>query len=105
MYHEGYVYYSRRSGARDATGYVGTEVYVRAKDDGTEVTVFNSTFEESVVTASSSRDYTFSIPELKADGYVHFSIRYDRSSDWDEDETSWYKYKVKADGVSGLEKG
>ena len=105
LYHEGYVYYSSsRSGARDAAGWLsGGEVFKRATDDGFEVTTFSGTYNQSVSTASSSHYYTYSVPELKDDGYVYFSIRYDRSNDWSEDETSWYNYKIKADGVSSIE--
>ena len=104
LYHEGYVYYSfERSGARDATGWLsGGEVFKRAKDDGTVVTTFDRTYNQSVETASSSHFYYYSIPII-ADGYVHFKIQHRRSNDWEEDSESWLTYKVKADGTSNLE--
>jgi hypothetical protein len=105
LYHEGYVYYSYSGsgGGRDAAGWTsGGERFVRAKEDGSEITSFSKTYETSSSTASSSHYYSYSVPELGDDGYVHFEIRHERSNDWNEDETSWIRYKVKADGVSDL---
>ena len=104
LYHEGYVYYSlERPGARDATGWLsGGEVFKRAKDDGTELTTFDKTYNQSVETASSSHIYDYKIPIIE-DGYVFFKISYCRRCDWADDEYNWIIYKVKADGISDLE--
>ncbi|MCL2764640.1 MAG: hypothetical protein FWD40_05105 [Treponema sp.] len=104
LYHEGYVYYSfEQPGARDATGWVsGGEVFKRVKDDGTEVTAFDKTYNKSVETASSRHMYSYSVPAF-ADGYVYFKILYSRSNDWSDDKNEWITYRVKADGISDLE--
>ena len=103
LYHNGYVYYSsNRPGASDATGWIsGGEVFKRVKDDGSEITVFDKTYNKSASTASSSHTYNYGTPKL-ADGYVHFSIRYSSRSDWGDDSEQ-YAYKVKDDGISDLE--
>jgi hypothetical protein len=105
LYHEGYVYYSfcLPGGGADATGWMnGGEVFKRAKDDGTEITTFDKTFEESVTTASSSHVYYYYVPRFE-DGYVHFSIEYENDNDVEGKSVSYLKYKVKADGISDLE--
>lgn len=105
LYHEGYVYYSTKQsgGGRDATGWVGGgEVYKRVKDDGTEVTVFNKTFNDDCETASSRHSYYYSTPTFN-DGYVHFKITHKGTCEVEGDYENYNTYKVKADGISNLE--
>jgi hypothetical protein len=105
LYYEGYVYYSicLPGGGGDQTGWMnGGEVFKRTKDDGTKVTTFGKTINDSVSTASSSHIYKYYKPKL-IDGYVHFTIKYDYSCDWESDSSEYYEYKVKADGISELD--
>ena len=105
LYHNGYVYFSCvKPGARDATGWLsGGEVFKRVKDDGSKVTVFDETHNQSVTTASSSHTYSYEVPKI-ADDYVILTIWYSRSNDWEDDSQTLYTYRVKADGASGLER-
>jgi len=105
LYHEGYVYYSfsKPGGGADQTGWLnGGVLYKRVKDDGTEITSFEKTCEESVTTASSSHVYSHTTPQLK-DGYVYFEIKYTYDCDWADEEVTWLTFRVKADGISELE--
>ena len=105
LYHEGYVYYyANYSGSgRDATGWVGkSTVYKRAKDDGTNITVFMKTYNTDVTTASTSGSYNYSKPIFE-DGYVYFRIGCNGSNDVEGDYYYSREYRVKSDGISDLE--